>query len=142
MRETLLRVYRHRADFRAGSRLSTWVFAILLNLCRDHGRRSGRFSSMEIPEVAVAAEHSSFRREEPSPLAEAERRQLSELLAGALDALPPVQAQLLRLRADKDLSFEDAGKELGLKPAAARATASRAYKKLREWMQRNTKDRT
>jgi RNA polymerase sigma-70 factor (ECF subfamily) len=140
VQETLLRVYRHRKDFRHGSRLSTWVFAILLNLCRDHGRRSGRYSSMEIPEVATAAEHSSFRREEPSPLAEVERRQLAELLAGALESLPPLQAKLLRLRSDKELSFEEAGKELGIKPAAARAAASRAYKKLKAWMRKNSGD--
>jgi RNA polymerase sigma-70 factor (ECF subfamily) len=141
VQETLLRIYRHRAQWRKGSRLSTWIFAILLNLCRDYGRRSGRFSSMEIPEVARAAEHSKFRRQEPSPLAQAESNQLLELLSEALAALPPQQAELLKLKTGKDLSFEEAGRELGIKPAAARASASRAYKKLRQWMRQKTKDK-
>ena len=141
VQETLLRVYRHRADWRKGSRLSTWIFAILLNLCRDTLRRSGRNSSMEIPEVALAAEHSSFKRADPSPLAQAEKNQLLELLSEALNSLPAQQAKLLKLKMDRDLSFEEAGKELAIRPDAARASASRAYKKLRQWMQKKTKDR-
>lgn len=140
VQETLLRVYRHRAEWRKGSRLSTWIFTILLNLCRDHGRRAGRNISMEIPEVTLAAERSSFRRQDPSPEIQAEHQQLLELLSEALDALPAEQARLLKLKTDKDLSFEEAGKELGIRPDAARASASRAYKKLRQWFTLKTKD--
>lgn len=139
VQETLLRIYRHRADFRKGSRLSTWIFTILLNLCRDYGRRSGRFSSIEIPEVARAAESSSFRRQEPSPLAQAENSQWIELLSEALAALPAQQAILLKLKTSRDLNFEEVGKELGIRPTAARATASRAYKNLRQWMRQKIK---
>ena len=141
VQETLLRVYRHRKDWRKGSKLSTWIFAILLNLCRDYGRKSGRFSSMEIPEVARAAEHSSFRPQELSPLQHAEKNQLAELLAAAIAALPPKQAELIKLKTGQDLSFEEAGQALGIKATAARATASRAYKKLKVWLQRHAKDR-
>ena len=140
VQETLLRVWRHRSEFRSGSRLSTWVFAINLNLCRDHLRRSGRLSSIERPEVALAAEMSQGRKGLPSALDEAERHQMVSLLDEALDALPPLQGQLLRLRKNEEISFEEAGEKLGLSPAAARAAASRAYKKLKSWMQKRTQD--
>lgn len=37
--ETFVRVYRHRARYRPGSRFSTWLFAIAYNLARDRARR-------------------------------------------------------------------------------------------------------
>ncbi|HTJ78960.1 MAG TPA: sigma-70 family RNA polymerase sigma factor [Rariglobus sp.] len=40
--ETFVRIYRHRANYRAGARFSTWMFQIALNLARDHARRRTR----------------------------------------------------------------------------------------------------
>lgn len=138
--ETLLRLWRHRGAFRAGSRLSTWLFSINLNLCRDHLRRQGRTVSIERPEVALAAEMSAGRSRPPDALARAEREELAALLTEALEALPPLQAELLRMRRSGDLDFDEAGRRLGLSGDAARTAASRAYKKLREWMRQRTGD--
>jgi RNA polymerase sigma-70 factor (ECF subfamily) len=139
VQETLLRLWRHKAEFRMGSRLSTWLFAINLNLCRDHLRKNGRLSSLERPEVALAAEIMTQGKGAPTALDAAERNEMVSLLSQALDALPPLQGQLIRMRNSEDISFEDAGKRLGMSPAAARAAASRAYKKLKLWMQQRTK---
>jgi RNA polymerase sigma-70 factor (ECF subfamily) len=141
VQDTLLRVWRHKNEFRQGSRLSTWIFAINLNLCRDYLRKNGRLSSMERPEVALAAEMTEQRKATPNALDEAERHQMVSLLGEALDALPPLQAKLIRLRNAEDISFEEAGERLGISPAAARAAASRAYKKLTGWMQKRVKGR-
>ena len=67
--------------------------------------------------------------------------ELSELLLKALGSLPPLQRRLLKLRTQNDTTFEEAGKELGMKPAAARAMASRAYKELKKWMEKRMRDR-
>ena len=139
VQETLLRLWRHRHEFRSGSRLSTWLFAINLNLCHDYLRKNGRLSSLERPEVAFAAELSAGRKREVGALERAEQNELLSLLSEALDALPPLQGRLLRLRNDEELSFEEAGNRLGLSPDAARAAASRAYKKLKLWMQEKVK---
>jgi RNA polymerase sigma-70 factor (ECF subfamily) len=139
VQETLLRVWRHKHEFRRGARLSTWIFAINLNLCRDYLRKNGRLSSMERPEVALAAEISEQRKKTPSALDQAERSEMVSLLQEALEALPPLQAQLLRLRNQEELDFDEAGKRLGISPTAARAAASRAYKKLKGWMQKRVK---
>ena len=140
VQETLMRVWRHRAEFRSGSRLSTWIFAINLNLCRDHLRKNGRLSSLERPDVALAAEASSRKKDGPTALESAEQHEMVSLLSQALDALPPLQGRLIRLRNDEELSFEEAGQRLGISPAAARAAASRAYKKLKSWMQQRTRN--
>lgn len=132
VQETLLKLWRHRAGFRHGSRLSTWLFALCLNLCRDHWRKARPESSLERPEVALAAELQRLAQPQVDALDQAQRAELSERLLQALEQLPPVSAQLLKQRSAEGLTLEEAGQRLGLSPAAARAAASRSYKKLRE----------
>jgi RNA polymerase sigma factor (sigma-70 family) len=84
--------------------------------------------------VAVAAEWSSLRRPADSPEDLAQDHEASELLLQALESLPPQAAALLKAKRDHDLTLEEAGKQVGLSPAAARAAASRAYKKLKTFM--------
>ena len=135
VQETLLKLWRHRDSFRHGSRLSTWVFTLCLNLCRDHWRKVKPESSLDRLEVSMAAEHSSLRQRGPGADEQAAQHELSELLLQALEQLPPASGALLKRRSQDDVSLEQAGQELGLSPAAARAAASRAYKRLRELMQ-------
>ena len=47
VQEAFLRAYRSRASFRQDASLWTWVYRILLNTCRDIGRR--RVSHAEAP---------------------------------------------------------------------------------------------
>lgn len=134
VQETLLRAWKYRHSFRADAKASTWIFALAVNLCRDYWRRSKPESSMERPEVAVAAEWSNLRRPADSPEDLAQDHEASELLLQALESLPPQVAALLKVKRDHDLTLEEAGKQVGLSPAAARAAASRAYKKLKAFM--------
>jgi RNA polymerase sigma-70 factor (ECF subfamily) len=132
VQDTLLKVWKHRDSFRHGSRLSTWIFALCLNLCRDHWRRTKPESSLDRAEVAFAAEASSLRQRGPAADEVAAQHELSERLLQALEQLPPAAGALLKRRSQDDLSLEQAGAAVGLSPAAARAAASRAYKRLRE----------
>lgn len=134
VQETLLKVWRHRESFRHGSRLSTWIFALCLNLVRDHWRRTKPESSMERPEVAMAAEHSGLRRRPADASEEAYQHELAALLLEALEQVPVRSADLLRERSRLDLTLEEAGQRVGLGPDAARAAASRAYKKLKTFL--------
>jgi RNA polymerase sigma-70 factor (ECF subfamily) len=139
VQETLLRAWKHRHSFRQDAKVSTWVFTLAVNLCRDHWRKSKPESSLSRPEVAIAAEWSSLRRPDDSPEDLAQDHQLAELLLQALETLPPQTAALLKAKGSQDLTLEEAGKLVGLSPSAARAAASRAYKKLKAFLQK--KDR-
>jgi RNA polymerase sigma factor (sigma-70 family) len=134
VQETLLKVWRHKDSFHHGSRLSTWIFALSLNLIRDHWRRTKPESSLERPEVALAAEHSSLRKRRWDASDEASRNEMAELLLQALGQLPAQSAELLKQRSQQDLTLEDAGRLVGLGPDAARAAASRAYKKMKNFL--------
>jgi RNA polymerase sigma-70 factor, ECF subfamily len=139
VQETLLKVWKHRLSFRQDSKVSTWIFALAVNLCRDYWRKSKPESSLTRPEVAIAAEWSQLRRPEDSPEDLAQDHQVSELLLQALETLPPQTAALLKAKGAQDLTLEEAGKLVGLSPSAARAAASRAYKKLKIFMLKKSK---
>ena len=136
VQETLLKVFKHRLSFRAEARFSTWAFTLALNLIRDHYRRLKPESSMERPEVALAAEHSRYRRAAEAPDRGAEKAELSELLLQAIEALPPSSRALIKERLKDGVNFEAAAKQVGLTPEAARTTASRAYKRLRAFLEK------
>ena len=138
VQETLLKAWKYRHSFRADAKASTWIFALAVNLCRDYWRRSKPESSLDRPEVAIAAEWSSLRREDGSPEDLAQDHEASELLLQALESLAPQSAALLKAKTHQDLTLEEAGKQVGLSPSAARAAASRAYKKLKIFMQKKS----
>ncbi len=132
VQETLLKAYKHRLSFRAGSRVSTWIFTLALNLCRDRYRQSRPTSSLSDPAVLSVAERSRWARHESGPEDLAQRREEAGLLMKALAELPEQARDLLALREKEGLTFEEAGRRLKLSPVAARSAASRAYKKLRQ----------
>ena len=129
--ETFLRVWRSRGQYHADSRVSTWVFAVALNLCRDHFRRLKPQSSMQEEAVMYAAEHSRWAGHNALPEEEAARSESVQLLLQALQSLPPLAREVLELR-EKEASFDQVAKTLGISSTNARSVASRAYRKLRE----------
>lgn len=52
--ETWLRVVRYAGRFRGDSKLSTWIFQIALNLCRDAERKRKRWFQVSIDDYADA----------------------------------------------------------------------------------------
>ena len=86
--------------------------------------------------TSFAAEHSRYRGRSPDPLDEAEKKEVASLLLEALQEIPESTRKLLELRSKEGLTFEEAGKKVGMKPDAARAAASRAYKKLKALLEK------
>jgi RNA polymerase sigma-70 factor, ECF subfamily len=76
VQEAFLRAYRSRASFRQDASLWTWVYRILLNTCRDIGRR--RSSHGEAPlDVETGLELPTSHVDQPLRLAL--KRALAEL---------------------------------------------------------------
>jgi RNA polymerase sigma-70 factor (ECF subfamily) len=134
VQETLLKVWRYRERFNPDARASTWIFALCLNNIRDHWRRAKPESTLENPETALAAELSGLRPRPKDPAEQAADHEIAGLLMEALRHLGGRGAELLKRRGSQGLSLEEAGKQVGLGPEAARAAASRAYKKLRAYL--------
>jgi RNA polymerase sigma-70 factor (ECF subfamily) len=122
LQEVFLRVYRAGPAYRENGHFSTWLFRIALNAARDAGRRSRPVQPLKTEEPAASGEAASL---------ECERRELAELLAQAVAELPAEQREVLALRHDRGMSFEDMGRILGVPASTLKSRFSSALTRLR-----------
>lgn len=121
--KTFLSVYKNLGKFEGRSSLKTWIFRIASNysknLIRDRGRRMGE----EITERVAATE---------SPVEdEIETQQRRQIVAEAMESLPPRQREVLQMRAFGDLSFTEIAQTIGISTSAAKVNYHYAVKALK-----------
>jgi RNA polymerase sigma-70 factor (ECF subfamily) len=124
VQETLLVATRHLSTFRRAAAITTWLFAIVRNFCLRLDLRQRRFVELE-PLAPMLAD----TQREPDD--QAGSRELSELLAKGLSALPPQHRQVLLLRDVRGLSAPEAASELGMSVSALKSQLHRARAALR-----------
>jgi RNA polymerase sigma-70 factor (ECF subfamily) len=112
--ETFLRILKKSHRFRDGSRYSTWMYQIALNLCRDRARRAKRWSRLiaqrsELPDRPAGPVAGSGA----DPARSVERREKATALQRALDRLPPEQREVLVLKEFEGLKFREIAEILG-----------------------------
>lgn len=124
--EVFIRVHRALAKFAARSQLRTWLFRITVNLCLDYSGRRSRDALAGLREFLwqPAAAHDG-------PVEHAERRELAEVVARAIDALPPRQKAMVVLRVYQDLPYAEIGRIMGCAEGTVKATMFAAFGKLR-----------
>jgi RNA polymerase sigma-70 factor (ECF subfamily) len=108
--ETFLRVMNKAHRFKRGSRFSTWLYQIALNLCRDQARRKRRWSKI------VDDQREVDERVDPSPQTRgpgtdpshaAERNEAHRAVLSALDKIPAEQREVLIMKEFEGLRFRE-----------------------------------
>ena len=120
--EALLRAHRAFGRLAAGSNSRAWLYRIATN-CALNARRSRARKAARIVPVDVDTLPAS-----PAPAVERERL---EVVARAIDALPPRQRAALMLRQFQGLGYAEIAATLGGNEVAARANVYQAVRKLR-----------
>ena len=108
--ETFLRVLKKADRFRQGSRFSTWMYQIALNLCRDRMRKRKRWSRLvmqkdELPEQPSG--HLAVIPREHDPSHAVEQQQKNAAVHQALDQLPADQREVLILKEFEGMKFRE-----------------------------------
>lgn len=119
--ERVLRAHR-RFDPRKGSE-RRWIYAIALNLIRDHARKRG------VEERALEQVGAGVAGEGGGELSEVEDR---DELSRALATLSDPEREAIALRYGADLKLGDVARVLGEGESAVEARIYRALAKLRE----------
>lgn len=108
--ETFLRVVRRAGEFRHESRFSTWVYAILRNLCVDELRRARHRDHPSLDQDSghgTLGERVSSRGVSDDAERGAEQERLRRGLTRAIDALPEEQREVFLLRQLGGIPFAD-----------------------------------
>lgn len=130
--ETFVRIYQHRARYRAGARFSTWMFQIALNLARDHARRTRRRPTGSLEEAPE-----QFTSE--TPRADLTDAEAAVAVRTAVAALPEDLREAVVLSEFQDLSHAEIAEIVGATPKAVETRLYRAREKLRVLLARYLK---
>ncbi len=124
--EALLKAWSKRKSFSGKSTVRTWVFTIARNHWRDRLRRA-----KVRPESHPLPERERFADDGPSPDRTAQRRELAEAVADAMDRLPDEQREALALR-EAEVTFREIGEMLDIPSATVKSRVRYALAKLVE----------
>lgn len=132
LQETMLAAARTARDFRGGSRVSTWLFAIARSFCIKKRRRS-KFAPDEPVSLEERSEHAAdVPATDAAPDEVAASRELGVAIDRALGELEPSQREVLLLRDVEGLSAPEVAEVLGLNVEAVKSRLHRARVALRE----------
>ncbi len=131
VQETFLRAYRQLRRFDSRSKLSTWLFRIVVNcsldLLRARQRRREVSDSAETGEFGIRLRTAG----EPSPERLVLSREIQQKLAAAMTELSPLERTAFVLRHLEGISIDEIARLIGRENGATRHCVFRAVQKLR-----------
>jgi RNA polymerase sigma-70 factor, ECF subfamily len=149
VQEAWLGVVRGLDGFEGRSSLRTWIFRILVNTAKTRGQREGRsvpFSSLAGDDLdAPTFDPSAFEADGESrgawstlpfdwrgmPEERAEATETMHVVGGAIAMLPPLQAEVIRMRDVLGWSSEEVRNALDISETNQRVLLHRARAKVR-----------
>jgi RNA polymerase sigma-70 factor (ECF subfamily) len=125
MQEAYLSAFSHLAQFEGRSRFSTWLTRIVVNEARSQLRRRAQ-PTASLEDEAMSLSHDR----DPEKLAA--RRELAQLIEGAVDELPEPLRLVFVLRDVEGLSTSEVADDLELSEENVRVRLHRAREALRD----------
>lgn len=132
--ETFARSYIHMARFDPTYRLSTWLYRIALNLCRDHLRSAKRRERPVEPGSASLEANDRAPAAGPEDMAIAQRE--AARLDRALAELPESYREVLILKDLEEFSFQEIAEITGRSVTGLKIRAVRARAAMRKQLER------
>ena len=136
MQETFLQAFQRLSTFRREAKLTTWLYAIGINLARASLRKTRRYATLEEadierlqPPFTKGMYARTYDAWNPQKLAERSERQ--RLVRRAIDQLPEAYRLVIVLRDLEQLSTAEAARMLKISEGALRVRLHRARQALR-----------
>jgi len=141
--EVFVQVFKAIGSFRGDSKLSTWIYRIAVNLCKNRSkylrvRHAGQEEELEAAQERAALGDgrgaSLTRVERPDEMAAG--KQVERIVQQAILELEPSFRECLVLRDVEDLSYEEIGAITGLPEGTVKSRIHRARAQLKELVER------
>lgn len=125
--EVFLKMLKHARQFHGDAKLSTWLFSIAANLCRDYLRKADN-KAKEPEETLVSLPAAT----DTSPEWNLERRQNETRVQRALGLLTPEQREAILLSRYQGLSYAEIAQIAGCSEGAVKTRVFRAMETLKK----------
>jgi RNA polymerase sigma factor (sigma-70 family) len=125
--EVFVKMLKHANQFHGDAKLSTWLFSITANWCRDYLRKADN-KSKESDDVLVTLPAPS----EFSPDRTLEQRENERRIQKALGALTPEQREAILLSRYQGLSYAEIAQISGCSEGAVKTRVFRAMETLKK----------
>jgi RNA polymerase sigma-70 factor (ECF subfamily) len=143
--EVFISIFKAIDNFRGDSLLSTWVYRVAANHCRNRlkylSRRRRQLTDDFDEESAASSEGAGGPDRQGTPDRLLEARQTEQLLEEGLSKLDDDQRELVVLREVEHLSYEEIMEITGLPEGTVKSRLHRARSALREHLERRAKGR-
>ena len=134
--ETFVRIYQHRARYRAGARFSTWMFQIALNLARSRARWQRRHPTDPLESGSENPNSRGQFSNESTPADAALRAERAGAVREAVAALPAELREAVVLFEYEDKSHAEIAAIVRVTPKAVETRLYRARQQLRKTLAR------
>ena len=124
--EVFVKMLKHANQFHGDAKLSTWLFSITANWCRDYLRKSDN-KAKEAEDVLITLPAPS----ELAPDRNLERREDEQRIQKALTALTPEQREAILLSRYQGLSYAEIAQISGCSEGAVKTRVFRAMETLK-----------
>jgi RNA polymerase sigma-70 factor (ECF subfamily) len=137
--EVFVQVFKAIGSFRGESKLSTWVYRIAINLCKNRTKYLRVRHSGEQDELEALADRVPMGQARHANVAQIDRpdemvsgKQVERIVQQAILQLEPSFRECLVLRDVEDLSYEEIGAITGLPEGTVKSRIHRARAQLKE----------
>jgi RNA polymerase sigma-70 factor (ECF subfamily) len=134
VQETFLAVFASRHTFNPAFHFRTWLWTILLNLCRAQQKRRARRPQVVSRSTLTTSERANITDPSTSETALAAllTRERGAQLQALLNELPDAQADAIRLRFFAGLQYEEIARSMGVSLGGAKLRVRSGLSKLSE----------
>lgn len=127
--DAVVQAWRRWPSLRDAARFDAWFSRILVNICRDRLRRSGRRQTIDLDELTQIPGTDAFGASD-------ER----DVIGGALNTLSADHQVVLALRYYAELPVKEISVRLGVRPGTVQSRLHYALRRLRREMERAEPD--
>lgn len=125
--EVFVKMMKYAKQFHGDAKLSTWLFSITANLCRDYLRKSENKHKEGEETLLTLPANQSY-----SPERNLEMRQNEERVQKALQSLTPEQREAILLSRYQGLSYAEIAQIAGCSEGAVKTRVFRAMETLKK----------
>jgi RNA polymerase sigma-70 factor (ECF subfamily) len=134
--EVFLRLHKHLGRYDEQRSFQSWLYRIVLNVCRDLNQRRGKHLAVPLEDAVTPAAGGEFASGAKSPFEIASRQQQRRLIAESLSELSEKERAALVLRDLEGLSTTEVAAILGSSEATVRSQISTARLKIKKFRDR------